>query len=158
MSYWSNFEKPSLLAYYNECFQVIDAYKDLKVEHEPLTLIPPEFETPLPHCQPAVFPPTFREVEPPALELFNLDEEFSSTRSRLATAYNKCTEEDLQYFIEESGDICSVLDKIGSNAPEDRPKKILEYIFKQIVAFKKTGSAGSDDSMMRQGSDNLIMD
>lgn len=137
---------------------VIDAYKDLKVDHEPLTLIPPEFETPLPHCQPAVFPPTFREVEPPALELFNLDEEFSSSKSRLATAYNKCTEDDLQYFIEESGDICGILDKIGSSSGENRSKKILEFMFKQIVAFKKTGSTGNDDSMIQQGSNNLTLD
>lgn len=38
----------------------------------------PQFETPLPPLQPAVFPPAIREPPPPALELFDLDESFAS--------------------------------------------------------------------------------
>lgn len=37
-----------------------------------------------------VFPPTFRELPPPALELFDLDETFSSEKARLAEITNKC--------------------------------------------------------------------
>ena len=33
------------------------------------------------------------------LELFDLDEAFSSEKSRLAQITNKCGEEDLEYFI-----------------------------------------------------------
>ena len=33
---------------------VCRAYEQMKVKHEPLTLIPPNFETPLPPLQPAV--------------------------------------------------------------------------------------------------------
>lgn len=37
-----------------------------------------------------VFPPAFRELPPPALELFDLDETFSSEKARLAEITNKC--------------------------------------------------------------------
>lgn len=38
----------------------IKSYTDLNVKHEPLKLITPQFETPLPPLQAAVFPPSFR--------------------------------------------------------------------------------------------------
>lgn len=37
-----------------------------------------------------VFPPAFRELPPPPLELFDLDETFSSEKARLAEITNKC--------------------------------------------------------------------
>jgi len=40
----------------------IRAYELLGVKHEQLRLITPQFETPLPPLQAAVFPPTFREL------------------------------------------------------------------------------------------------
>lgn len=39
---------------------------------------------------PQVFPPSFRELPPPPLELFDLDETFSSEKARLAQITNKC--------------------------------------------------------------------
>lgn len=42
------------------------------------------------NCDVQVFPPTFRELPPPPLELFDLDEAFSSERSQLARLTNKC--------------------------------------------------------------------
>jgi len=52
----------------------------LNVKHEVLTLIPPQFETPMLGLQPAVFPPILRELPPPNLELFDLDEEFAQEK------------------------------------------------------------------------------
>lgn len=52
----------------------------LGVKHEPLSLIVPQFETPLLGLQPAIFPPIPRELPPPPLELFDLDEEFASEK------------------------------------------------------------------------------
>jgi intraflagellar transport protein 52 len=52
----------------------------LNVKHEPLTLIPPQFETQMLGLIPAVFPPILRELPPPNLELFDLDEEFASEK------------------------------------------------------------------------------
>eukprot|EP01084_Bolivina_argentea_P177726 307341_1 len=46
----------------------IELYGTLGLKHEPLTLIPPTFECPLPTFNPAVFPPILREPPPPALD------------------------------------------------------------------------------------------
>ena len=83
----------------------ITAYKELGIKHEPLRLITPQFETPLPPLQAAVFPPQFRNLPDPQLELFDLDEAFSSEKSRLAQITNKCGEEDVEYYIRECADI-----------------------------------------------------
>lgn len=42
-----------------------------------------------------VFPPAFRELPPPPLELFDLDETFSSEKTRLAEITNKCKQSKL---------------------------------------------------------------
>jgi intraflagellar transport protein 52 len=54
--------------------EALNIYKTLKIKHEPLTLIPPQFETPMPALQAAVFPPTMKDLPPPGLDLFDLDE------------------------------------------------------------------------------------
>nr|XP_036868659.1 intraflagellar transport protein 52 homolog isoform X4 [Manis javanica] len=115
--------------------KVIKAHEQLNVKHEPLQLIQPQFETPLPALQPAVFPPSFRELSPPPLELFDLDETFSSEKARLAQITNKCTEEDLEFYVRKCGDILGVTSKL----PKDQQdaKHILEHIFFQVVEFKK---------------------
>ena len=41
-------------------------------------------------CVEQVFPPQFRELPPPSLDLFDLDEQFSSEKARLAQITNKC--------------------------------------------------------------------
>ncbi|XP_071429194.1 intraflagellar transport protein 52 homolog isoform X2 [Pithys albifrons albifrons] len=114
---------------------VIKAYEELNVKHEPLQLIQPQFETPLPVLQPAVFPPAFRELPPPPLELFDLDESFSSEKDRLAEITNKCTDDDLEFYVRKCGDILGVT----SNLPKEKQdaKYILEHIFFQVVEFKK---------------------
>ncbi|KAL9981305.1 hypothetical protein ACROYT_G009992 [Oculina patagonica] len=121
----------------------IRAYEDLRVKHEPLLLITPQFETPLPPLQPAVFPPTFRELPAPALDLFDLDESFSSEKTRLAQITNKCTEDDLEYYVRECGDILGVSSKLPSSVRD--AKHILDYIFHQIVEFKKLNQEPPDD-------------
>lgn len=115
--------------------KVIKAHEQLNVKHEPLQLIQPQFETPLPALQPAVFSPSFRELPPPPLELFDLDETFSSEKAQLAQITNKCTEEDLEFYVRKCGDILGVTSKL----PKDQQdaKHILEHIFFQVVEFKK---------------------
>lgn len=39
---------------------------------------------------PAVFPPILEELEPPRLELFDLDDEFADREIKLAYLTNKC--------------------------------------------------------------------
>ncbi|CAH8873509.1 unnamed protein product [Trichobilharzia szidati] len=115
--------------------KAIQAYEKLHVKHEPLSLITPQFETPLPPVQPAVFPPNFREPGPPALELFDLDEQFSTAKARLAQVTNKCNEEDLEYYIHECGNILGVSQKLPADKQTSRV--ILEVIFNELVEFKK---------------------
>lgn len=161
--------------------EAVKLYSKLNVKHEPLSLIPPVFEVPLPPLQPAVFMPCMRELPPPALDLFDLDEAFSSEKLRLAQLTNKCTDEDLEYFVKEAGEILGVSEAIradmplGSIAPEDRSvvpisgKKILEHILTKLVAYKKieqedgdmgaTGNfSGPMDSAMVTDADLMSMD
>uniref|UniRef100_A0A8C5XX46 Uncharacterized protein n=1 Tax=Microcebus murinus TaxID=30608 RepID=A0A8C5XX46_MICMU len=82
--------------------KVIKAHEQLNLKHEPLQLI-----------QPAVFPPSFRELPLPPLELF----------------------EDLEFYVRKCGDILGVTSKL----PKDQQgaKANLEHIFFQVVEFKK---------------------
>lgn len=118
------------------------AYDQLGVKHEQLRLIQPQFETPMPPLEPAVFPPRFREVPAPALDLFDLDDSFSDEKVRLAQLTNKCTEDDLEYFVREAGEIMGVSSKLTEEqrASPEAGKHILEYIFRQVVDYKKGSS------------------
>lgn len=114
---------------------VISAYKQLNVKHEPLQLIQPQFETPLPALQPAVFQPAFKNLPPPTLDLFDLDETFSSEKVRLAQLSNKCSDDDLEFYVRKCGDILGVTGKLDKE--RRTAKHILEHIFFQVVEFKK---------------------
>eukprot|EP00667_Euglena_gracilis_P009286 EG_transcript_9433 len=116
--------------------EAVELYKKLGVKHEALSLIHPQFETPLPPLYPSVFPPTHREPPPPALDLFDLDEHFATEKARLAYLTNKCENDDLEYYICEAGEALGVTKKLKKDQA-DNAKAILEYIFKQIVQFKK---------------------
>uniref|UniRef100_A0A8C5WMI3 Intraflagellar transport 52 n=1 Tax=Leptobrachium leishanense TaxID=445787 RepID=A0A8C5WMI3_9ANUR len=115
--------------------KVIKSYEQLNVKHETLQLIQPQFESPLPSLQPAVFPPSFQELPPPALDLFDLDENFSSEKARLSQITNRCTDDDLEFYVRKCGDILGVT---GNLQKEERDAKhILEHVFFQVVEFKK---------------------
>ncbi|KAJ3417559.1 Intraflagellar transport protein 52 [Chytridiales sp. JEL 0842] len=113
----------------------LKVYGELRLKHEALTLIQPQFETPLPPLQPAVFPPALKELPPPALDLFDLDEHFASERVRLAQLTNKCNDDDLEYYIRECGDILGINEKLTGEHKD--AKHVLEYVFKSIVSWKK---------------------
>jgi len=117
--------------------QTLKMYDLLGVPHDPLTLIPPQFECPLPKLQPATFAPAMREALAPALDQFDLDEHFAKEGLRLAQLTNKCTnaDDDLEYYISESGEILGVMQSLPFG--ERSAKHILFHIFKQIVQCKK---------------------
>ncbi|KAG8224547.1 hypothetical protein J437_LFUL002151 [Ladona fulva] len=125
---------------------VLEAYSLLNVKYEPLKLIKPQFETPLPALQCAVFPPSFRDLPPPPLELFDLDEAFSSETSRLAQLANKCivgekeVEGDFEYFIRECGNILNIPSQLEEEAPKDA-RHILYHVALHISEFRKLNSA-----------------
>jgi intraflagellar transport protein 52 len=115
----------------------IKLYKLMAVPHDPLTLIPPKFECPLPNLLLATFPPTMKDPNPPALDQFDLDEHFANETIRLSQLTNKCTnpEEDIEYYISESGEILGVTKELPFG--ERTSRHILLYIFQKIVNFKK---------------------
>ena len=128
--------------------EAVGLFGTLGVKHEPLSLIPPQFEAPLPPLNPAVFPPMLRELPPPALDQFDLDEHFASSKQRLAQLTNKCTaRDDLDFFVESSGEILGVVGRL----PElpDQPKggksakHILHFIMSELVKFKSINQEGS---------------
>ena len=116
--------------------KIINGFQELKIKHEPLPLIMPQFETPLPPLKPAVFQPRFYEPEPPSLELFDLDEHFSSETSRLAQITNKCTDDstDLEFYIRECGEILGVIRHLPQ--AEREAKSILAYIASRLIEYK----------------------
>jgi len=113
--------------------ETIALYDTLKVKHEPISLIPPSFETPMPALQAAVFPPCMKELPPPGLDLFDLDEQFAGEKVRLAQLTNKCTDDKVESYVKECGNILGVSQKVDN--PED-PKAILHYIFQELVRYK----------------------
>jgi intraflagellar transport protein 52 len=115
----------------------VSLFESLGVPHEPLTLIPPQFECPLPKLQPATFPPAMREPNAPALDQFDLDEHFAPVNIRLAQVTNKCTggDDDLEYYIAECGEILGLANELPFG--ERSAKHILFHVFKHIVEYKK---------------------
>ena len=126
--------------------QTIQLYDVLGVPHDSLTLIPPQFECPLPKLSPATFPPAMREPAPPALDQFDLDEHFAKEGLRLAQLTNKCTngDDDLEYYIAESGEIVGIMQDLPFG--ERSAKHILFQIFKRIVNYKKQDGGDTKDT------------
>jgi len=153
--------------------EAVKLYEKLNVKHEPLSLIPPQFDVPLPALQPAVFLPQMRELPPPNLELYDLDEHFASDKLRLAQLTNRCNDTHLEYYIKEAGDILSIASNVmdrykakdekstttntsssssssssSATAAPANPKSytevpashVLDYIFRRLVAWKRTDS------------------
>jgi hypothetical protein len=118
--------------------ETLRLYELLGVPHEPLTLIPPQFECPLPKLLPATFPPAMREPPPPALDQFDLDEHFAKESVRLAQLTNKCSNgsEDLDYYVAEGGEILGIVNQLPFG--EKSAKHILFHIFKKITDYKKS--------------------
>ena len=125
--------------------QTLKLYDTLGVPHEPLTLIPPQFECPLPKLQPATFPPAMREPPAPSLDQFDLDEHFAKEGLRLAQLTNKCTngDDDLEYYIAEGGEILGIMENLPFG--QRSAKHILFHIFKQIVDFKRQDGGKPDE-------------
>ncbi|KAF2883430.1 hypothetical protein ILUMI_22740 [Ignelater luminosus] len=121
----------------------VKLYDKLGVKHQTLKLISPSFEAPLPPLQAAVFPPSFRELPPPPLELFDLDESFSSVFSKLAQFTNKFmstganvnhTDKQLEFYIQE----CAKIVKL--NLKTDNAKEILYEVANQCSKYKSVDS------------------
>ncbi|XP_043288943.1 intraflagellar transport protein 52 homolog [Venturia canescens] len=120
----------------------VKAYEVLGVKHDPLTLIPPHFETPLPSTQASVFPPSFQELAPPALELFDLDEAFSSDLVKLDQLTNKyiisneCNiETEIDYYVREFGEIIRYNGSVTTEEMSNS-RRILKHVFEKLTGYK----------------------
>lgn len=91
-----------------------------------------------------MFPPVFSELPPPQLELYDLDEAFSSDRLQLTQFTNKCMaaaeknktpvdEKELEYFILECGQILKVINENQKMTA----KEVLNIMCTQIAQYKK---------------------
>ncbi|TPP51034.1 hypothetical protein CGC21_19425 [Leishmania donovani] len=129
---------------------VVDTYSKLSVKVEPLTLIPPEFQTPLPPVKPAVFEAIHRDPPPPGLDLFDLDEEFAPERVRLSQLTNKCKADDVEYYILQAAEVMGVTKKLRSPRNRD-PRALLDYVFRQVVEYKKVNSGPVAPQEARHG-------
>lgn len=120
--------------------ETVEAFGEMGVKHETLTLIPPQFEAPMPDLVPAVFPPNLKEFAVPPLELFDLDDQFASEKIRLAQLTNKCNDSDLEFYIREAGEILGVskdIEAMSFGLGSD-PKAILWKILDEVVHYKKS--------------------
>lgn len=124
--------------------EVVSMYEKLNIDYEQLKIIKPQFELPLPATQLAVFPPIFSDLPPPPVELFDLDEAFSSEKSQITQLTNKCFQhndvkgfrdidmKELEYFIRECGRILNITHDDQMNA-----KEILHTISVKVANYKK---------------------
>lgn len=79
-----------------------------------------------------------KELPAPALDLFDLDDNFAPTETRLNQLTNKCTngESDLEYYISETGNIFNITNNLKHG--EKSAKHILFAIFQACVQYKKS--------------------
>jgi intraflagellar transport protein 52 len=120
--------------------ETVKLYSKVGVKHDTLTLIPPQFETPLPSLMPAVFPPNLKEPPLPNLDLFDLDDEFASEKVRLDQLTNKYSDEDAEFYIRECGDILGITQQIErlkfGYGGENDAKAVLHRVLEELVKFK----------------------
>jgi hypothetical protein len=67
--------------------------------------------------------------------LFDLDEEFASEKIRLAQLTNKCTDDDLAFYIQSAGTILNIP---ISEDQKNNPKAVLHAILLQLSEFKRS--------------------
>jgi len=123
--------------------EVIGMYEKLNIDYEPLKIIKPEFSLPLPSTVLSVYPPVFSDLQEPPVELFDLDEAFSSEKAQITQLANKCfqysdnktfrkiDEKELEYFIRECGRVLAIAHE------EMSAKEIINLLSVKIANYKK---------------------
>ena len=97
-----------------------------------------------------------KEAPPPALDQFDLDEEFASEKVRLAHLTNKCTDSDLEYYVREGGEVLGINAQLNLSEEEmdseAGAKKILEFVMNKLVKFKMFNQEQAN--LMKQENDS----
>ena len=77
-NFLSQFKHKLFEADFKHLPETLDLYKKLNIPYSNLKTIDPIFETPMLGLTPSTFPPILVDLEPPRLELFDLDDEFAN--------------------------------------------------------------------------------
>ncbi len=72
------------------------------------------------------------------MDLYDLDEQFANEKIRLAQLTNKCTDEDIDYYVKQCGDVMGVSNQCNDSS---NPKEILYFIFSELTKFKNANFA-----------------
>ncbi|KAH0789951.1 intraflagellar transport protein [Histomonas meleagridis] len=133
-----NFERGSFRMDMSFVAKLPSLAQSLGLKNEPLETVKPQFDAALPPLTPAVFPPQMREPKSPVLELFDLDDAFASPKTRLAQLAQRTSPKNVDTFILQSAKILG----ISPHLPEDKQtaKDVVEYVFRQIVKWKRQSS------------------
>jgi intraflagellar transport protein 52 len=108
----------------------------LGLKNEPLETVAPQFDTALPPLTPAVYPPQMKDPPGPVLELFDLDDAFSSSKTRLAQLAQRANPKNAEKFTVQAAKILGILSKLPEGKQNGRG--VLEYVFAQVVRWKRT--------------------
>lgn len=90
-----------------------------------------------------MFPPVLRELPPPPLELYDLEEAFSSERTRLAQIANKCLPQPGEHIINEEADMdffiheCAQIVRPTETMDSQNAKEILHDLAVELYQFKR---------------------
>ena len=76
------------------------------------------------------------ECGAPLLELWDLDEHYSTEKARLAQLTHKCTDEDLEFYVRECGEVLGVMERL-SETGDLSARRVLDAVFKAVVRWKK---------------------
>ncbi|PFH33547.1 intraflagellar transport 52 (Protein NGD5) family protein [Besnoitia besnoiti] len=137
--------------------EIRQLYRQLGVKYEPLTMIPPEIVVPLPRLRPAVHPPILPKIPPPPLELFDIDAEIASPRTRLVQLANQCTDDsDLEIHLQRAAYFVPVpllpCEDMGIQAEDRMARNILCSLLYRVIELKRTDSASAATEGLREAS------
>jgi intraflagellar transport protein 52 len=107
----------------------------LELKNEPLEIVAPRFDTALPPLTPAVYPPQMKDPPGPVLELFDLDDAFASSKTRLAQLAQRTNPKNAEKFTVQAAKILGILPKLPQEKQTGRG--VLEYVFTQVVRWKR---------------------
>ncbi|KAF7631148.1 Intraflagellar transport protein 52 [Meloidogyne graminicola] len=119
-------------------------YERIGLKYEPLTLVIPTFQVPMPPYQPAVFPPQFRELPQPQLELINVtfDLQLRMKFSSRSLQTDVSTENELDMYIREASEILGInkilAEVLTGNDQKITSKRILDYVTRSLLEWKKS--------------------
>ncbi|OWA52272.1 putative Intraflagellar transport protein 52-like protein [Hypsibius exemplaris] len=118
--------------------EVLQAFREVGAENEPLSLVAPKFDGVYPSMQPAVYPPTFDDLPRPQLEMFDFNKEFVAGREKLNhVVLDHRNADDLTVYINK---ITTALSLGPQSIPPVRTEKeLLEHVAMHLLNFKSSG-------------------